>query len=130
MHRSGPTLTASPSLQPRREGVEDATKPRHEHVTVEFWGVAASEGSLASLPDRLLLNITYKAVRVISDQYNLLYQVWSTNEHELYGLTVSFPLQICSDGLTTYGQPVVLCNCRPFTLRRIKRIQKKQRSLR
>lgn len=94
-------------------------KTRHEHVTVELWGVAAFEGSLAFQPDRLLLDNTYKTVRVISNQYNLVYQVWCTNEHELYGLTVSFSLQIYFDGLTTYGKPVVLCNCRPFTLRRI-----------
>ncbi|ROV92831.1 hypothetical protein VPNG_09106 [Cytospora leucostoma] len=57
-----------------REGLEDATKARHEHVTVEFWGVAAFKGSLRFQPDRLLLNNTYKAVRTDPYQvHNLLH---------------------------------------------------------
>lgn len=35
-------------------------------------------------------NNTYKALRVISKEYNLYYSVWCTNEHELYDLTVRF----------------------------------------
>lgn len=34
-------------------------------------------------------NNTYKAVRVLADEYNLFFSVWCNNEHELYDLTVS-----------------------------------------
>lgn len=35
-------------------------------------------------------NNTYKTVRVIGEEYNLMYTVWCTNEHELYEMNVSF----------------------------------------
>ena len=34
-------------------------------------------------------NNTYKAVRVLADDYDLFLSVWCNNEHELYDLTVS-----------------------------------------
>lgn len=72
-----------------REGLEEAERARHEHVTVEFWGIAAFE-AVRDFEDSLVVpNNTYKAVRIISDSYNLLYTVWCTNEHELYDLNVS-----------------------------------------
>ncbi|KAF3762219.1 Arylsulphatase [Cryphonectria parasitica EP155] len=69
------------------EGLKDAETTRHEHVTVEFWGIAVFEGVKNFTDDILIVNNTYKAVRIISDSYNLLYTVWCTNEHELYDLT-------------------------------------------
>jgi hypothetical protein len=36
----------------------------------------------------VIRNNTYKAVRVLSEDYNLLYLVWCNNEHELYDLMV------------------------------------------
>ncbi|PYH92797.1 alkaline phosphatase-like protein [Aspergillus ellipticus CBS 707.79] len=56
-------------------------KARHEHVTVEFWGIAIPEsGSLdAEIPP------TY-AVRIHSTDYDLYYSVWCSNEHQLYDL--------------------------------------------
>lgn len=39
------------------------------------------------------MNNTYKALRVIGENYNLYYSVWCTNEHELYDLTTD-PHQI------------------------------------
>lgn len=72
-----------------QEGLKEAEKSRHEHVTVEFWGIAAFEAVSDFEDDFILFNNTYKAVRVISGSYNLLYTVWCTNEHELYDLTVS-----------------------------------------
>lgn len=71
-------------LAAAREGGEDA---RHEHVTVEFWGLAVSEGGLGN--DYILKNNTYKAVRIVAEKYSLYYSVWCTNEHELYDLKVS-----------------------------------------
>ena len=34
-------------------------------------------------------NNTYKAMRIVSDEYNLFYSVWCTNQKELYDMTVS-----------------------------------------
>ncbi|CAK7198755.1 hypothetical protein SEUCBS139899_001419 [Sporothrix eucalyptigena] len=60
---------------------------RHEHVTVEFWGFAASEGDFwYSDESRVVINNTYKAVRIIGRSYNLYYSVWCSGEHELYNL--------------------------------------------
>jgi arylsulfatase A-like enzyme len=73
--------------------LEEAVNSRHEHVTVEFWGFAASEGRLFGEGEkRLHLNNTYKALRVIGREYNFYYSVWCTNEHELYDLKVCQPL--------------------------------------
>ena len=48
-------------------------------------------------------NNTYKALRVLSADYDLYYSVWCSNEHELYDLTVRsafasfscFPIVAC-----------------------------------
>lgn len=37
----------------------------------------------------VVLNNTYKAVRIIGKDYDLYYSVWCTNEHELYDIKVS-----------------------------------------
>tara|TARA_R110002003_G_scaffold48_30_gene4203 strand:- start:7257 stop:7418 length:162 start_codon:yes stop_codon:yes gene_type:complete len=37
---------------------------------------------------RIHHNNTYKALRVIGEDYDLYYSVWCTNEHELYNLKV------------------------------------------
>lgn len=73
-----------------QETLEEAEETRHEHVTVEFWGFAVSEGKLFDEEEeRLVVNNTYKAVRVIGRGYNFYYAVRCSNEHELYDLTVS-----------------------------------------
>ncbi|KAI3393250.1 hypothetical protein diail_4539 [Diaporthe ilicicola] len=62
---------------------------RHEHVGVEYWGFALAEGEGGGFDGQgqlVLLNNTYKAVRVIGPGYNLYYSVWCNNEHELYNL--------------------------------------------
>lgn len=65
---------------------------RHEHVAVEYWGFALAEGEGAGFDGQgqlVVLNNTYKAVRIIGQGYNLYYSVWCNNEHELYNLEVS-----------------------------------------
>lgn len=89
---------------------------RHEHVTVEFWGVGLGEGEKGAVgkishsspsvltafgwaanglsstaPGALptFVNNTYKSVRILGEDYNLYYSVWCNNEHELYDLNVS-----------------------------------------
>ncbi|KAK4452162.1 alkaline-phosphatase-like protein [Podospora aff. communis PSN243] len=72
-------------------GIEEAEikGERHEHVTVEYWGFAATEGKLWRKDEgRLILNNTYKALRIVGDGYNFYYSVWCNNEHELYDLKV------------------------------------------
>lgn len=72
-----------------QSGEEKAAEERHEHVAVEHWGFASNEGRLFDGYKRLYLNNTYKALRVAGDKYSLHYQVWCSNERELYDLNVS-----------------------------------------
>lgn len=37
-------------------------------------------------------NHTYKALRIESNDYSLLYTVWCSGEHELYDMIVSYTL--------------------------------------
>ena len=69
-----------------KRDLRQATKSRHEHVTIEHWGFGSNEGKVYDWYPVLNYNNTYKALRVVSDSYNLLYQVWCSNEHELYDL--------------------------------------------
>ncbi|KAL2840517.1 alkaline-phosphatase-like protein [Aspergillus pseudoustus] len=70
---------------------------RHEHVTVEYWGMAYLEGERGALANPnhtpFILNNTYKSVRIIGENYNLYYSVWCNNAHELYDLTTD-PYQL------------------------------------
>lgn len=70
------------------ECIGEATKHRFEHVQVEYWGYALSE-SKYRYEGRLVPNNTYKAVRIVSEDYNLYYSIWCNNEHELYNMKVS-----------------------------------------
>lgn len=83
----------------------------HDHVAVEYWGIAGAEGALArdattgSFSEsrtkychccvwRLIhsaavrTNNTYKALRIVSPGYDLLYTVWCSHEHEVYDMKV------------------------------------------
>ncbi|KAM0542982.1 hypothetical protein ACHAPJ_012539 [Fusarium lateritium] len=64
----------------------DAKKGAREHVQVEFWG-KDNPNEWGGFESDSGFNNTYKSVRVISDEYDLYYSVWCTNEHELYELT-------------------------------------------
>ncbi|KAI1422147.1 alkaline-phosphatase-like protein [Xylaria sp. FL1777] len=65
--------------------IATAEQVRREHVNVEYWGVAISEGEHQVLRRD---HNTYKAIRVSGPDYSLYYSVWCNNEHELYDLTV------------------------------------------
>lgn len=72
-------------------GLNDAKDSRHEHVNVEYWGFALSEGDYGQT---WFTNNTYKALRVIGKGYDLYYSVWCSGEHQLYDLIVRlFPIQ-------------------------------------
>lgn len=62
---------------------ESSTAKKYEHVGVEFWGTWDSEGVYGETAKEN----TYKALRVIGDDYSLSYTVWCTHEHELYDLS-------------------------------------------
>ncbi|KAI0376672.1 Arylsulphatase [Hypomontagnella monticulosa] len=75
------------SIPLTEEGLAEAIETRHEHVTVEHWGFASNEGQVLDSYPRLHTNNTYKALRVVSESYNLHYQVWCNNERELHDMT-------------------------------------------
>lgn len=52
-----------------------------EHVNAEMWGIIISEGMYNMFE---YVNHTYKALRVIGEGYNVMYNVWCTGDHELY----------------------------------------------
>lgn len=93
----GPTILDIAGVRPREDfdglaipltehDLHRATKTRYEHVTIEHWGYASNEGKIYDWYPVLTYNNTYKAVRIVGNSYNLLYQVWCNNEHELYDL--------------------------------------------
>ncbi|RMZ87574.1 hypothetical protein DV736_g5199, partial [Chaetothyriales sp. CBS 134916] len=59
-------------------------KAKSEHVNVEYWGFALAEGEYDA---RMFWNNTYKALRLVGDDYDLYYSVWCSGEHQLYDLT-------------------------------------------
>jgi len=75
-----------------RGALDEAVVSRHEHVTVEFWGLGIGEGKVWGDQPRFWLNNTYKAVRVIGKEYSFYYAVWCNGEHELYDVKVCIPL--------------------------------------
>ncbi|KAH7034746.1 arylsulfatase precursor [Microdochium trichocladiopsis] len=62
-----------------------ALEHKAEHVNVEFWGFAGSEGQVSVCSGSTDTN-TYKSLRIVADDYDLSYTVWCTNEHELYDM--------------------------------------------
>ncbi|XEV01814.1 hypothetical protein FSHL1_007101 [Fusarium sambucinum] len=67
--------------------VTDGEGKRHEHVAVEYWGVAIAEGGFAGLGAEGQIQVhnnTYKGVRIVHEDYDLYYSAWCNNEHELY----------------------------------------------
>lgn len=83
--------------------------PRKEHVNVEHWGSAFSEGEH---DQRVFWNNTYKALRLIGENYNLYYSVWCSGEHQLYDLNVRIlPLYLLKPtNLATQNDPYELNN--------------------
>lgn len=89
---------------------KDLAKPNSgEHVNVEFWGRALPEGKFGWIGNSTYpglgrvgaRNNTYKALRVVSDEYNFLYTVWCTGEKEFYDMDVSDDLFECTAAMLT-----------------------------
>lgn len=105
-HDLAPTFLKIAGAEPRadfdglpipltKKEIKHAESKGHEHVNVEFWGQAIPEGAYGYSHDDgafqlFARNNTYKGLRLIGEDYNIYYQVWCTNEHELYDLTVSY----------------------------------------
>ena len=69
-----------------KEALREAENGGKEHVGVEYWGWADSEGKYGRARH---WNNTYKSLRVIGEGYNLYYAIWCNNVHELHNLDVS-----------------------------------------
>lgn len=84
----------------QQDGLMMRSSPRSEHVNVEYWGFALSEGEYDA---RLIWNNTYKALRLVGDDYNFYYSVWCSGEHQLYDLNVhsALPFQLSEFCLTS-----------------------------
>ncbi|KAJ3531101.1 hypothetical protein NM208_g9030 [Fusarium decemcellulare] len=70
-------------------GKEVPDTKRHEHVAVEYWGIAIAEGDIGGFDGKgqiVVPNNTYKGVRIVHEDYDLYYSAWCSNEHELYDL--------------------------------------------
>lgn len=61
---------------------------RQEQVNVEHWGIHIPEGRYGMIE---YSQNTYKAMRLVSEGFNVQYTVWCTGEHELYNLDVGEP---------------------------------------
>lgn len=66
---------------------------KQEHINVEFWGSQLGEGQYGASLVPLANNDTYKALRLLSADFNLAYVAWCTNERELYEMN-SDPYQV------------------------------------
>lgn len=101
-----------------KKGIEAAVGTRFEHFQVEYWGFALSEGkyrypgmssvlfvfiigpySNQLVTRRKINNNTYKALRIVSEEYSIYYSIWCNNEHELYNMKVSNNSAIYDDAL-------------------------------
>lgn len=77
-------------------GEKTSADERGEHVNVEFWGVGLPEGIYGAAekadPNKYggnyYPNNTYKALRLIGQNYSLYYSVWCSGEREFYDLKV------------------------------------------
>ncbi|KAF2014187.1 Arylsulphatase [Aaosphaeria arxii CBS 175.79] len=71
---------------------------RHEHVNIEFWGMAIPEGQYAhydggpsdgnGLYKDATRNNTYKGLRLIGEDYSIYYSVWCTGDREYYDVAL------------------------------------------
>jgi hypothetical protein len=69
-----------------KSDILEAERCSQEHVNVEFWGYSINEGAYGATG--WSSNNTYKALRVVSEDYNFYYAVWCNGDHELYNMQV------------------------------------------
>ncbi|KAI1171766.1 Arylsulphatase [Nemania sp. FL0916] len=96
-----------------KHSIDASIGNRYEHVQVEYWGYAVSEGDYA-YEGYLIPNNTYKALRIVSDGYSFYYSIWCNNEHELYDMKHDpyqlknlYPTSATDEGgLNFFGRPL------------------------
>ena len=81
------TLTREGLRVTEGKGEQGKKGGRHEHVGVEYWGCAVSEGKYGR---EMHLYHTYKALRVRGEGYDFYYAVWCDGGCEVYDMVVSF----------------------------------------
>ena len=83
-----PSAQAAQYFEDTRDAEGTSFDLRQEQVNVEHWGIHIPEGKYGMIE---YSQNTYKAMRLVSDGFNVQYTVWCTGEHELYNLNVSKP---------------------------------------
>ena len=58
-----------------------------EHAQIEHWGTGSADESSEYPEAPGFVNSTYKALRIMGNDYNFYYSVWCSNQHELYDMT-------------------------------------------
>ncbi|MCJ1330868.1 hypothetical protein MMC10_007555 [Thelotrema lepadinum] len=77
------TLTREGLRVTEGKGEQGKKGGRHEHVGVEYWGCAVSEGKYGR---EMHLYHTYKALRVRGEGYDFYYAVWCDGGCEVYDM--------------------------------------------
>ena len=72
--------TAVPGVTP------DPLAENFEHAQIEHWGSGGADDKVDYPEAPGSINTTYKALRIIGQDYNYYYSVWCTNQHELYDM--------------------------------------------
>lgn len=85
---------AIPLKDQETEATNLSLKSRHEHVNVEYWGMAIPEGQFGHYEGdsgndwagykHAVRNNTYKGLRLIGDDCSIYYSVWCTGDREYY----------------------------------------------
>ncbi|KHN95381.1 arylsulfatase precursor [Metarhizium album ARSEF 1941] len=66
---------------------QKAHRHPNEHVNVEYWGGGNHDGQgVFEDSARLMRQNTYKTLRLVGRDHDLMYAVWCTNEHQLYDM--------------------------------------------
>ncbi|KAK7178023.1 arylsulfatase [Paraphaeosphaeria sporulosa] len=92
----------------------EESKRAKEHIQIEFW----SKSNPQEYNKETEVNSTYKAIRIVGEDYGFYYAVWCSNSHELYDMKAD-PSQMnnlysasgsskipCSNATTTLGRPL------------------------
>ncbi|RMD40226.1 hypothetical protein DV735_g4905, partial [Chaetothyriales sp. CBS 134920] len=79
------TVTTHTDLAPTFLGLAGGgSRDDFDGLAIDYWGYGYIEGQYDA---GRILNNTYKALRLVGDDYDLYYSVWCSGEHELYDLS-------------------------------------------
>jgi N-acetylglucosamine-6-sulfatase len=92
---AGVTKQLDGIAMPMGHSTSITSKPRYEHIAIEYWGAGVPEGLYGTRTDldreagqfkHFYPNNTYKGLRLVSEDYSLYYSIWCTNETEYFDL--------------------------------------------